>query len=52
MNREIIIQEAEAELERHVGGTFIEGDSAALGGTVVAVSCCEARRKRLGTNSQ
>jgi hypothetical protein len=53
MNRETILQEAKDELERHVWGTFVEGDmSVALGGTGVVVSGCEACRKRFGTNSQ
>jgi hypothetical protein len=35
MNREMILREAKAELERHVRGTFVEGKaSVALGGTV------------------
>ena len=53
MDREKIIQEAKAELERHIWGTFVEGNmSVALGGTGVVVSGCEACRKRFGTNSQ
>ena len=53
MDRTRILQEAKAELERHVWGTFVEGDmSVALGGSGVVVSCCEACRKRFGTNSQ
>jgi len=53
MNREMILREAKAELERHVWGTFVEGKSSvALGGTGVVVSGCEACRKRFGTNSQ
>jgi hypothetical protein len=50
MDRETILQEAKDELERHVWGTFIEGDmSVALGGTGVVVSGCEARaRKNFG----
>jgi hypothetical protein len=53
MNGETILQEAKDELERHVWGTFVEGDmSVALGGTGVVVSGCEACRKRFGTNSQ
>jgi hypothetical protein len=53
MNRETILQEAKAELERHVWGTFVEGKaSVALGGTGVIVAGCEACRKRFGTNSQ
>jgi hypothetical protein len=52
MGREKIIQEAKAELERHVWGTFVEGKaSVALGGTGVVISGCEACRKRFGTNS-
>ena len=47
MEREKIIQEAKAELERHVWGTFVEGKATvALGGTGVVVSGCEACRKR------
>jgi hypothetical protein len=53
MNRKRILQEAKAELERHVWGTFVEGKATvALGGTGVVVSGCEACRKRFGTNSQ
>jgi hypothetical protein len=53
MNKKRILQEAKAELERHVWGTFVEGDmSVALGGTGVVVSGCEACHKRFGTNSQ
>jgi hypothetical protein len=49
----LILQEAKAELERHIWGTFVEGKaSVALGGTGVVVSGCEACRKRFGTNSQ
>ena len=47
MDRKRIIQEAKAELERHVWGTFVDGKaSVALGGTGVVVSGCEASRKR------
>jgi hypothetical protein len=53
MDREKVIKEAKAELERHIWGTFVEGNmSVALGGTGVVVSGCEACRKRFGTNSQ
>jgi hypothetical protein len=53
MDREMVIKEAKAELERHIWGTFVEGNmSVALGGTGVVVSGCEACRKRFGTNSQ
>lgn len=53
MDREKILQEAKAELARHIWSTFVEGKaSVALGGTGVVVSGCEACRKRLGTNSQ
>jgi hypothetical protein len=53
MDRKKILQEAKAELERHVWGTFVEGNmSVALGGAGVVVSGCEACRKRFGTNSQ
>jgi hypothetical protein len=53
MDRKRIIQEAKAELERHVWGTFVEGKaSVALGGTGLVVSGCEACCKRFGTNSQ
>jgi hypothetical protein len=49
----LILQEAKAELERHVWGTFVEGKATvALGGAGVVVSGCEACRKRFGTNSQ
>ena len=53
MDREKVIREAKAELERHIWGTFVEGKATvALGGTGVIVSGCEACRKRFGTNSQ
>jgi len=53
MDREKILQGAKAELERHVWGTFVEGNmSVAPGGTGVVVSGCEACRKRFGTKSQ
>jgi hypothetical protein len=53
MDKDKILAEAKAELERHVWGTFVEGKaSVALGGTGVIVSGCEASRKRFGTNSQ
>jgi hypothetical protein len=53
MDREKVIKEAKAELERHIWGTFVEGNmSVALGGTGVVVSGYEACRKRFGTNSQ
>jgi hypothetical protein len=52
MDKAKILQEAKAELERHVWGTFVEGNATvALGGTGVIVSG-EACRKRFGTNSQ
>ena len=53
MDKDKILAEAKAELERHVCGTFVEGKATvALGGTGVVVSGCEACRKRFGTNSQ
>jgi hypothetical protein len=53
MDKAKILQEAKAELERHVWGTFVEGNATvALGGTGLVVSGCEACHKRLGTNSQ
>jgi hypothetical protein len=53
MDKDKILAEAKAELERHVWGTFVEGKATvALGGTGVVVSGCEACRKRFGTNSQ
>jgi hypothetical protein len=53
MDREKIIQEAKAELERHIWGRFVEGKATvALGGPGIVVSGCEACRKRFGTNSQ
>jgi len=43
MNMEKILQEAKAELEGHIWGTFVEGKaSVALGGTGVVVSGCKA----------
>jgi hypothetical protein len=53
MDKDKILVDAKAELERHVWGTFFEGKATvALGGTGVVVSGCEACRKRFGTNSQ
>ena len=53
MDKHKILAEAKAELERHVWGTFVEGNATvALGGTGVIVSGFETCRKRLGTNSQ
>jgi hypothetical protein len=53
MDKHKILMDAKAELERHIGGTFVEGKaSVAVGGTGVVVSGCEACRKRFGTNSQ
>ena len=53
MDKDKIVADAKAELERHVWSTFVEGKaSVALGGTGVVVSGCEACRKRFGTNSQ
>jgi hypothetical protein len=38
MDREKTLQEAKAELERHIWGTFVEGNATvALGGTGVVV---------------
>jgi hypothetical protein len=49
MDKAKILQEAKAELERHIWGTFVEGKaSVALGGTGIVVSGCEACRKRFG----
>jgi hypothetical protein len=48
-----ILADAKAEIERHVWGTFVEGNATvALSGTGVVVSGCEACRTRFGTNSQ
>jgi hypothetical protein len=53
MDKDKILADAKAELERHVWGMFVEGKaSVALGGAGVVVSGCEACRKRFGTNSQ
>ena len=53
MDKDKILAEAKAELERHVWGMFVEGKATvALGGTGVVVSGCEACRKRFGTNSR
>ncbi len=53
MDKDKILAEAKAELERHIWGTFVEGKATvALGGMGVVVSGCEACRKRFGTNSQ
>ena len=53
MDKAKIIHEAQAELQRHVWGTYIDkGVSIALGGDGIVTPGCEACRKRLNTNSQ
>ena len=53
MDKAKILHEAQAELQRHTWGTFVdEGVSVALGGNGIVVPGCEACRKRLNTNSQ
>jgi hypothetical protein len=53
MGRERSLQEAKDELERHIWGTFVEGNmSVARGGAGVIAFRCEACRKRFGTHSQ
>jgi hypothetical protein len=47
------LHEAQAELQRHVWGTYIDkGVSIALGGDGIVTPGCEACRKRIDTNSQ
>ena len=46
-------QKANAELQRHTWGTFVDkGVSVALGGNGIVVPGCEACRKRINTNGQ
>jgi len=53
MDKEKTFQAAKAKLERHIWGTFVDGDlSVALGGSGVVVAGCDACRKRINTNSQ
>jgi hypothetical protein len=48
-----ILHEAQAELQRHVWGTYIDkGVSVALGGNGIMVPGCEACSKRINTNGQ
>jgi len=53
MDKNKILKEAQAELQRHTWGTFVDkGVSVALGGNGIVVPGCEACRKRINTNSQ
>ena len=53
MDKAKILREAQAELQRHVWGTYIDkGVSIALGGDGIITPGCEACRKRINTNSQ
>jgi len=50
---ENILKAAQAELQRHTWGTFVDqGVSVALGGSGIVVPGCEACRKRINTNGQ
>jgi hypothetical protein len=50
---EKILKAAQAELQRHTWGTFVDqGVSVALGGNGIVVPGCEACRKRINTNGQ
>src|ERR1700752_3569798 len=53
MDKAKFLHEAQAELQRHVRGTYVDkGVSVALGGNGIVVPGCEACRKRINTNSQ
>jgi hypothetical protein len=53
MDKAKILLEAQAELQRHVWGTYIDrGVSMALGGDGITTPGCEACRTRINTNSQ
>ena len=53
MDKAKILRDAQAELQRHVWGTYIDtGVSMALGGDGITTPGCEACRKRINTNSQ
>jgi hypothetical protein len=48
-----ILKAAQAELQRHTWGTFVDqGVSVALGGNGIVVPGCEACRMRINTNGQ
>jgi hypothetical protein len=49
MDKPNTLKEAQAELQRHTWGTFVDkGVSVALGGNGIVVPGCEACRKRIG----
>ena len=53
MDKAKILHEAQAELQRHVWGTYVDkGVSIALGGGGIVTPGCEACGKRINTNSQ
>jgi hypothetical protein len=53
MDKAKILHEAQAELQRHVRGTYIDkGVSVALGGNGIVTPGCEACCKRINTNGQ
>jgi len=53
MDKAKILHEAQADLQRHVWGTYIDkGVSIALGGDGIVTPGCEACHKRINTNSQ
>ena len=53
MDKAKILHEAQAELQRHVWGTYVDkGVSIALGGDGIVTPGCEACGKRINTNSQ
>jgi hypothetical protein len=53
MDKATILLAAQAELQRHVWGTFVdEGLTIALGGQGIVTPGCEVCRKRIKTNSK
>jgi hypothetical protein len=53
MEKPEILKAAQAELQRHVWGTYIhQGVSIALGGHGIITPGCEVCHKRINTNSQ
>jgi hypothetical protein len=53
MDKAKILHAAQAELQRHTWGTFVdEGLTIALGGHGIVTPGCEVCHKRINTNSQ
>jgi hypothetical protein len=53
MDKNKILKEVQAELQRHVWGTYVDkGMTMALGGEGIVTPGCEACCKRINTNSQ